>query len=1230
MSLKNLDPSQNKAVRELDKHLYVTASAGTGKTEVLSRRFIHILDVTRAKISEILAITFSEKAANEMKERIFQQINTKIKEEKGDNYWKKVKKEFRHGEISTIHSFCASLIREHFIELGIDPEYEIVDEAELKFEIMKWVKNTIIKGIDRSGGELYPGHKECLVLMREFSFVELRNILTELFLNRFKVEKKIIPLFKKLDEKAKYFDAVTNFIENEKKDRVSRVKELNAMGEFLGFLNDLDLDKSQNCPFSKYVALVAEIMESLNNGEIHEDSLALYRDVKFGKEDKKIWSQEEFDGFFRMLSPIKWWLPEILFEEISPEGMRKTYTSTVMLLSLYEIMVSEMKESVGESKTLYDWLNGKLLTFDDLQILALDLLNEERDLDDEGLSPVLKELRGKYNYIMVDESQDIDEAQKEIISRLTDFNNGKPRLFVVGDSKQSIYKFRGADLSGFKELTGRIDLSETGGYHLGVNYRSQAGLVEFVNEVFQVLMAEEGESYEVRYSEPVKAFREGGDVSVELLLHNDSKAKEAMNIAYRIVDIVNNGLGAESYSYKDIAILFRSLTDLAEYEKGLDDMGIPYQVVASRGFYELREIKDCLSLLQAIHDPEDMLSLCAVMRSPFCGVSDEDLFWLVHEDEDRVFSLSQGIKRSADNEMLGERVKVRIEALEKLLKSLRVMKDRVTIAELLDQALEETMYIPVMLSHANGELVEANVALFLSRIRALEAKKAWSLTEFLDYIQILIENDQAEERGHTDSHQDKVSIMTIHKAKGAEFPVVIVPNIDRRISAGQRPEIFYHNDLGLGLKFYSPADRKRTGSYIHKYLSVEEQKKDVAESKRLFYVAVTRARNYLILSGKGSLTKNCSLFDSRARWIDYLILSLGDKAESMVDFINEGRQEEPDSIKQKTFQLALTKLLMSWNYPEPAEAPSPQSLSHRDFDLDLSLKYLRYKSNPVLDFLSATAILSYEKCPRKFYYQYIQKIKENREGLFPRKAGGEPVEELSPEENHKWPRDLPINLVGNLVHSILEKYQSGKADLEQIIINHLNEQKLSNLAPATHRDKVKQRIEELLERFMSSDTFRDMERADKDHPDHSFSEFSFIYQLGSTRLQGSVDRIYRDSRGETAIIDYKTNKYPSPKEFKKRLKTELSKYRHQMEVYRLATSEILTDVSKSELYFLDVNEKADPCSPALRNQDTESMLLKTIDEISSALGFVGSSGFSTRPERDNCKICGYHMCEDKM
>ncbi len=484
-----------------------------------------------------------------------------------------------------------------------------------------------------------------------------------------------------------------------------------------------------------------------------------------------------------------------------------------------------------------------VVDFQDLLALTEELLRQNPD--------VVERLRSRYRVLLIDELQDTDPVQIKLVQSLCAgaFNTGK--LFAVGDHKQLIYRFRGADVRQFQELRksvgGQLDLTE--------NFRSQPAILDFINALLGTRLSD----YDPLTTQNAQI---NPNQCVEFMWSPGEKGKagegrygEATWIARRIASMVHgenlvvdrdrNSSKLRATTPGDIVLLFRAMTNVGIYEAALRKFEIDYYVVGGRAFFAQQEIYDLLHLLRALENPEDTLSLVGVLRSPFLCLSDEALF-VLSRHRDGVWA---GLQDLETRQRLPDDQRITAERAERFLKKWRARKDRLLIARLLNAVFADTGYDAAMQFEDFGDRKLANLWKLVDLARTFDRSGRFGLADFIQRLGEMVESQPREEQAATQpENADVVRLMSIHQAKGLEFPIVIVPDFAAVPRAGQFPVAHWDRDLGCVVK--PPADEEPApfSDFPWNLLRAKEEMDDWEESLRTLYVACTRARDYLLFS----------------------------------------------------------------------------------------------------------------------------------------------------------------------------------------------------------------------------------------------------------------------------------------------------------------------------------------------------------------------------------------------
>lgn len=847
-----LTPNQQDAL-DIEKHVCVTAGAGSGKTTVLVKRYLKILSEGNVKSPrEIVAITFTEKAAAEMKDRIVEELSaqeTREGIEQSDSF-QGFREEMGAAHISTIHAFCSRILREFPFQAGVPANFSIVQSIDQKLLLQQSIKDTLKQiatdTADRHRAELtrllqrYGGQQR---LVDFFStMVNQRDVLaqliSEIYSNPDDTQIREGWEQQVREELTSAIDMV-DFIRCLKVAlHVAKGKNAETVKGLTGRLEALP-EQSPNVP--EVLNLLKEIRDLITT-----KSGTIAKNDFLGRGTKTAGIETEIDLLIttgkkiQAVPPIKIAHPA----EIDENGNKGTQdvtdddfliATTRDLFILYERILSEYQNT--------KFSQGKL-DFSDLQIKTRDLLRNNAEIREALVS--------RHKYYMIDEYQDTNELQYELVMLLT--NELKcAKLFIVGDPKQSIYAFRGANVSIFEKT--RKKIRENGGCAISLteNFRSLSNIIAFVNYFFYGLMgAESANKFEVPYESLTKARPTQPDGSIEFLFgtKDEKSADESAMIARYIKNMKlkeekvwarkNGKDGERSIAYGDIAILIRSRTHLPNIEHALLEASIPYLTTGGIGFYQRQEIYDIWNYLNFLNKPtENHASLVGVLRGPAFGISDTELYEISAQEETDFWEKSQ--KYPTPTEHLRN-------AIDTLKRHIQIAH-RMSVNQLILTIVNETGMIGALKTGKQGPQRWANYQKLLEFARNFDADEdKQTLTDFIEFLNILIDEEPREGQAPMESSADAVEIMTIHAAKGKQFPVVILPCLERKGRTDTEP--FIDDTLGIGFSPLNPKkDYEKTAPAIVDRMKDQADTKGIAEKKRVLYVGTTRAEDRLILSG---------------------------------------------------------------------------------------------------------------------------------------------------------------------------------------------------------------------------------------------------------------------------------------------------------------------------------------------------------------------------------------------
>ncbi|MGQ9925330.1 MAG: UvrD-helicase domain-containing protein [Chloroflexaceae bacterium] len=839
-----LTPEQRTAI-EHDGRLVVTAGAGSGKTRVLVERYLRLLNASSDPdpFAAILAVTFTEKAAREMRERVRLALERRAGVPDGHARSAGLVAAVEGARIGTIHSFCATLLRAHPVETGLDPRFAILDEVEAGLLLAESVDEALHAVVSARGEAAVEAPPPPLpaglqVLLEEFGPAEVRAALVDLLRGGGETRAALRAL--PSDPAA----LLRHWHERLALARAETLAELFASTPWREAAASL-LDLAPRAPADDRIgAQVQAVAGWLNRLDPQAPDFAVLDTLNLQGGSKRLWGDagdlNTARAALRALREAYRAVAGFLAFAPDPRIEERAALATLALRDLFH----SADACYAQRKAALDRLD-----FDDLERRARDLL--------ESHPHVRARWRAELQAVLVDEFQDTNDDQRAIVYALAgpsaDPDAAEPQLFVVGDGKQSIYRFRGADVSVFREV--ESDIQRWGGKRLALqtSFRAHATLVELVNRIGERLFwrPTAPRPFETPY-EPLTAHRPAPPHPITAEWHVLSnagesarrRADEAALLAGRLADLVAGAAGPIVYdpqfgwrhpAYGDIALLFQASTSFEPFEIALREQGIPYLTTAGRGYYGRQEVLDLIHLLQAIDDPGNELALVGALRSPLFAIDDGVIMALKLSG---ATSLWEALLASAEDGIgAGASFAARI------LGELHAMRGRSTVVELLRAALERTGYLAIISALEDGERRRANVEKLLAAARLVGGR---GLRAFSEYLELLLRVEAREGDAPLEA-RGAVRLMTVHRSKGLEFPIVALPDLERA-PPSPRARWLARRAYGLALQVRDPADEKRLPAAFLLARHTERQL-ERAERERLLYVALTRACDYLILSG---------------------------------------------------------------------------------------------------------------------------------------------------------------------------------------------------------------------------------------------------------------------------------------------------------------------------------------------------------------------------------------------
>jgi ATP-dependent helicase/nuclease subunit A len=1155
----SLTQEQRAAIECRQHSVALSAGAGCGKTFVLTQRFISHLDVhtypesINTRLSQLIAITFTDAAAREMRSRIRQACYDRLHQAdnaESQQHWLRHLREIDAARISTIHAFCTSLLRSHSAQAGLDPTFGVLDQPDadvLQFDVIDDVLRKELANLDEA----------TLDLAAAFGLARLKDQVAELLNHRqepaFQTWQRAAP-----DEVlAAWRDwHATHALPN----AVAEIAVAAPIASLIHRLETLDVPPKKDKLRDARAALLQWLPRLQSTDATLTDSdLEQIREAAkvSGVCTAKDWPDGEYGGYRDACKELRDLIDKHLPQPFNADAARETARLGLELLKLTAKIVAvydDRKRAQGK------------LDFDDLLAKAHALLNSPENAD------LRQNLSEDLQLLLVDEFQDTDELQVDLVRNLCGAGFDAGRLFFVGDFKQSIYRFRGAVPTVFRNLRGQVN--EAGRLPLTENFRSQPEILHFVNALF----CDQFTGYEA-----LRPKREQltARPAIEFLWTitpdknnrripgavREARKLEAKAIALRLRSLLDESSTEQPVVDKvtkkprrlelgDVAILFRTLGDVQVYEEALREYGLDYYLVGGYAFYAQQEIFDVLNLLRAAASTADEVSLAGVLRSPFFALADETLFWL-HETEG---SLNAGLFAQERPSQLSPEEAARVAAAAATISHLRAIKDRVPIAALLTAALDRTGYDAALLGEFLGERKLANLHKLVERARLADQSGAIDLDGFITQLSQFISREPKESLAATlPEAANVIRLMTIHHAKGLEFPFVIIPDLDRQPLL-RAPSAALHAELGP-LVPQPPDDENdnvTTGMSLYAAL---ERREELDERERMLYVACTRAADYLMLS-----TSVQAYNELRSDWMELLAerFNLADgkliaelppdyarpqvrvTTDPQTDHKPVATSRGPDLLKLLDEAHAIAAAGNVAMPPEVAPIPVDRS-AQRQFSFSR---------------LTGQLIQTDENERRT---QDRSPEREQRNQAEPLLAPGAPSQRNLFTSHIPGKSGVSSDVVGNvdhrglgtLVHEVLERIDfapgatagsSSSADVsawcEHLAPFHVIHNVVQSARLATA----------MIERFVASPRGRELASAKAIH-----REIDFLLAWppdapnpDGQYIQGVIDCLYQDAAGDWHILDFKTNDVSA-----ERIAEEAERYELQLQVYAIAVERAL-------------------------------------------------------------------------
>ena len=1177
----SLTPHQKRAVL-LDDHIALTANAGSGKTFVLSRKYLEAAIKLDGKVTSIAAITFTEKAASELYQKISELTEKEI--EKSDDperikVLEKIRRNLVSAYISTIHSFCIDILREFPVEAGIDANFTPIDQSLANELLELAVEETIDEAFNNP--ELSDLVKN---LIRYFS---RKSILQREVINLIEDRKNVAKLkgeiYSKSDNEIilhfkKYFDDTLNEIWGfYEKELLNSVKKINKK-------------VLSNNPASEYAhtikSLIDEFEQDRNLIKLLKNLRPLILTNSGTVRKQKYLAKDLGDSVWQEVLVVERIFDELkMFDEIGNEDKYPELISLGRdLLKLFDKSL-QLYESKKKEQSYID--------FEDILIQTKELLKN---------SDVQTYLSKKFQYLMVDEFQDTNELQYEIFLPILDYlKYGK--LFIVGDEKQSIYKFRDAEIEIFNKTKSDIAREKDKSHlmELPDSFRMNDEICLFTNYVFNKLFAEDIPLFGELKNVPIvcaKAKKDKkGEIGFLISRTDEDEQSQAELVANKIIQLVSSN----ECQFGDITILFRKRKSFNELEDIFIKKKIPYSIVGGRGFYQRQVINDIHNYLAFLLNQENDAALVGILRSPFFTVPDTKIFEI---------SLKQG--KSFFDKLKNYSYDEYLNKVAKLLETHIQLSSSLQLTQLITRIYSETNYLAIIKNRTDGEQELANIKKLLSLSRNFDSKGYRNLFDFVNYLGEAISGEEDEPQAAVSSVQNAVQMMTIHQAKGLEFPVVFIYKAEEygQSTTTKSKSIFVNKHLGLLAKVQDKTNP--TGDYLQLPNTVLndfiEKRKNIAEIKRLLYVAVTRAKEKLYISAELKKDKE----PNKESFVYFFKEALNCDFENAIviedelDYLINSEEKYLNERKSLKIEIPVIRSLQVDN-----------TIQLKD-ELQKDKKYLleKYPEKEKSQIISATRVSIYAQCPLKYNLTYNLGFALLNKLLPQWKVTSAYVSDYQFDEESYSDQlvEQEVESISVIKPSTIQSEKIGEM-IHKILQLALNEDEtvtfLKNQLKAYHSDKklIEQTIisvSEILKNFRASEVFAEISRYKNFR-----NEFEIYLKQNSYFLHGIIDKIIF-ANGKILIIDYKTDEVD-----KKSASQKFNEYSNQLKFYLYISSHLFKDyeIFEARLIFLKMPELDFKIKYSIEN------ISELNKEISALIEGIVSGSFPKNFE--HCNLCQF-------
>lgn len=1196
---------QLQAIQEKDSNILVAAAAGSGKTAVLVERIIHKIIDEQMDIDKILVVTFTNAAASEMRERILEAIYKKLEENPENVHLQRQIILLNKASICTIHSFCLDVIHNHFYEIDLPSNFKIADTAEIDL-----LKQEVLDDLFEQ--KYTENDKDFIELLENYTNYRGDEALQELVLKIYKfIQSSPFPI-KWLQEKLELLKIEDKdisktvwgklIIQTVEDDIQESIMQLEAIKSKMALYPEM----------TKFYQKICEdliILKDLQNYNSWDELYIKLLNFNFSKwpVDKKVTNDLKEDSK-EIRDKVKKHIKEKTAKLLScsQEQAVKDLKIITPILEKLSNLVTEFTKNFAEKKK-----EKNCIDFNDIEHFALKILLDENNNPTE----VAKKYKEKFEEIAIDEYQDSNLVQEAILTSISKGNN----IFMVGDVKQSIYKFRQARpelfLQKYDEYKNKEEKTQEDNLKIQLfrNFRSRQNILNITNLVFESIMSKElGDinyneneylNYGANYPEPEEIKNYAGIAELDIIdLKEDESITafegeedeeeqerveddvlEAKFVANKIQELLNSDymvfdkkLGYRKIRPKDIVILLRATSNLSPiYEKEISDLELPVFSDTSGTYLDTVEIQTILSVLKTIDNPLQDIPLVVVLRSSICNFTDNDLITIRLTDRNCNFYEALIKTRIICDGDLKNKIESFLEKLEKW----KSISQYMPLDEFIWQIYLDTGYYQYVGLLPNGAMRQANLKTLFEKAKQYEKASFKGLFNFIQFIDKLKkQNGDLASAKLIGENEDVIRIMSIHKSKGLEFPVVFLCNSHKKFNMQDlNDNILLHQDIGFGPTIMDTTRKIKYSSIAKDAIKLKMKQETLSEEQRILYVALTRAKEKLYITGRSKdftkyvqdKNKVLEMYESEKIKLDAKLMK---KANSYLDWImyvylfNQGRTI---TLKGESYKLSDIITLNVSNKKDLLKALAKEEVVEQ---IDLKEKIEQILKNKSDEENKKSEQALEELLEWKYDYivdttlptkSSVTKIKQEKIKLEEILKGIE-SEEVEYKKSYTpkfMQEDKKISNAekGTLVHLCIQRLDERKdyelKDIQNMILNLVEKEIITkNEADAIDVNLIYQ--------YTKSQLFEELRQAKEVHKEQPFyiniPAKDVVSEAENSKknilVQGIIDLYYIDKNDNLVLIDFKTDYISNEPNAKEKI---LEKYKVQLEIYKTALEQAL-------------------------------------------------------------------------